>query len=142
MAGFNQTVKATYKEKRIERLSLNIIQMLPVRTVHVHLHLQQLNNIAAVLLQDPELIPQGLAELMSGNTIIDMASQLIQDRCGQLFRRASVGNFCSCDPRDFLITHEDAPVVQFNAVEGIFSTCRTLYFEIHSFFTRHNPRIK
>ena len=48
MAGLILTVKATYKEKRIEMLSLYIIQMLPVRTVHPKLYFHPLDEIATI----------------------------------------------------------------------------------------------
>ena len=72
--------------------------MLPVRTVHVHLVLQPLDNITAVLLQDTELFPQDPAELMSCDAVVYMACELVHDRLDQLFRRAGVNYFSSGNP--------------------------------------------
>lgn len=83
----------------------------------MHPNFQQLHDIAAVLLQDTELFPQDLAELMSCDAVVDMASQLMQDLYSQLFRRTSVGNFCRRYPGDLPISQEGDSAVQFNAVE-------------------------
>lgn len=52
-----------------------IIQMLPIRKVHIQLDLQPLHDIAAVSLQNPELVLEYPAEFVRGYPIIDISAQ-------------------------------------------------------------------
>ena len=97
-------------------LQSHIIQVLPVRTVHVHPNFQQLDDITAVLFQDSKLCPQDPAEFECCDAIIDMAGELMQDRCGQLFGRAGVGYFSRRYPGDFLISQIDYFLMQLDAI--------------------------